>query len=67
MSRSKESTNEEVTVKKEARMGLEFYLQQNPQEFTIAELLRSKYKMSVMTKTEWDETLKALMAKKVIS
>lgn len=81
MSRTKvetvESENTEVLETKETKkpvektdtkkMGLEFYLQKNPQKYTIAQLMRTKYKNCVKTEKEWNETLAKLLGKKVIS
>lgn len=54
-------------AKKSNKMGVEIYLQKNPQPYEIAYLLRSQYKSAVMTYEQWNETLEALMAQKIVS
>lgn len=54
-----------LKAKKSNKMGVEIYLQKNPQPYEIAYLLRSKYRSAVMTYEEWNETLEALMSEKV--
>lgn len=73
MSRTKSPADENAPAEttkvadNEKKIGLMFWLQKHPQKPTIKAMLVKKYKTVTKTEKEWNETLEALLAKKVVS
>lgn len=64
MSRTKKITVEEKQMA-EKKIGVEKFLQLHPQSYTIATLLRTKYRTKVMTESEWLELVSSLLGSQV--
>lgn len=64
MSRTKKIIVEEK-IMAEKKINVEKFLQLHPQSYTIATLLRTKYKSKVMTESEWLELVSSLLGTQV--
>ena len=62
---SKAETEKTEAVEKEATIGLERFLQLEPQKRGIIAILRSKYAAEIHLKAEWNEIVKNVLNRKV--
>ena len=62
---SKAETEKTEVTEKEVSIGLERFLQLEPQKRGIIAILRSKYAAEIHLKTEWNEIVKNVLNRKV--
>lgn len=49
----------------EKKINVATFLSMHPQEYMVSELMKSIYGLSLMTESEWDETLRAVLKKDI--
>ena len=62
---SKIETEKPDAIKKEVAIGLERFLQLEPQKRGIMAILRSKYAAEIHTQSEWEEIVTKVLHRKV--
>ena len=62
---SKTETEKTEVTEKEVSIGLERFLQLEPQKHGIIAILRSKYAAEIHLKAEWEEIIKNVLNRKV--
>ena len=62
---SKAETEKTEVTEKEVSIGLERFLQLEPQKRGIIAILRSKYAAEIHVKAEWETIVKAVLNRKV--
>ncbi|MGP1490924.1 MAG: hypothetical protein ACTTI6_07670 [Treponema sp.] len=62
---SKAETEKTEAVEKETTIGLERFLQLEPQKHGIIAILRSKYAAEIHLKAEWETIIKTVLNRKV--
>lgn len=58
-------TNDKLEVESSARMGVQFFLNLNPQDEGIKKVMISKYKKEIKTEDEWKTTLAEMLNKEI--